>query len=207
MTATMSNLIQQFFFYFFAVLAIASAVGVILGRNPVRAILFLVLTFFFTAALWIMLQAEFLGLILVVVYVGAVMTLFLFVVMMLDLNAIMQHKGLVKRRFLATLLVTAILAILVYFLGPWHFNQQTFPASSNMIAANYSSTQALGMMLFTHYLLPFELAGVLLLVAMIAAIALTKTAKPRRRVQDIDKQIAVKAKNRLRIVKDKELPQ
>ncbi|MEM9242874.1 MAG: NADH-quinone oxidoreductase subunit J [Pseudomonadota bacterium] len=200
----MSNLVHQVILYAFMAMAVGLAFMVVINRNPVRSILCLVLTFFATAAVWIMLQAEFLGLILVIIYVGAVMTLFLFVIMMLDLKAIMRHKSLVRAWPIALLLVAGVFAGLVSFLGPWHFNNRLFPAIAAK-AADYNSTQTLGMVLFSKYLLPFELAGVLLLVGMIAAIALTKREGLRRRDQKASEQIAVKAKHRLRVVKDEEL--
>lgn len=203
MSAQFSSGLMQIIFYAFMAMAVLCAVFVVLNRNPVRSILFLVLTFFATAAIWIMLQAEFLGLILVVVYVGAVMTLFLFVVMMLDLDSIMKHRGLVRAWPIAVILVALILAALILFVGPWHFGIKTYPAPT-VASASYSSTAVLGMALYTKYLLAFELAGVLLLVGMIAAISLTKRDQLRRRDQKIAKQVRVKASERLTIVKDEE---
>lgn len=197
MTTWLANII----FYATAVAAVLAATCVVLGRNPVFSILALVMTFVMTAVLWIMMQAEFLGLILVIVYVGAVMTLFLFVVMMLNLNQVMKHRGLIRAWPVALLLAGAMLAILVFMLGPWHVNAAMLsPVSAR--TSDYSSTQALGNVLFSHYLLPFELAGVLLLVGMIAAIALTRNDPSFSHTQRISKQVQVKAKDRLTLVND-----
>lgn len=154
------NIVTQVFFYAFAAMTVIFAAMVVFSRNPVRSILFLVLTFFAVAGLWIIARAEFLGLVLVVVYVGAVMTLFLFVVMMLNVDELMKHKGLVRFYPLVFLLAGLILAALIIFVGPWHFGLQQFAAPA-ALPAHFSNTKALGMTLYTDFMLPFELAGVL----------------------------------------------
>lgn len=204
MIASQINIVTHIIFYCFAVMAIASASLVVFSRSPIYSILFLVLTFFATAGIWIILQAEFLGLILVIIYVGAVMTLFLFVVMMLDLEEVLKHRSLVRFYPVVMILVGLIFAGLLIFVGPWHFGFQNFPAPP-ALPANYSSTKALGGVLYTHYMLPFELAGVILLVGMVSAIALTQRAKRNRRRQVPAEQIAVQPEDRLRMVKDKDI--
>ncbi len=197
----MTTWVADIIFYASAIVALLAATCVVLGRNPVFSVLALVITFVATAVLWVMMRAEFLGLILVVVYVGAVMTLFLFVVMMLNLNQVMKHRSLIRGWPLALVVALLILAALVMLLGPWHVSSALFPLAKQA-SANYSSTQSLGNLLFSQYLLPFELAGVLLLVGMIAAIALTKGDPSFRQRQSISKQVNVKAKDRLTVVKD-----
>ncbi|MCP3679061.1 MAG: NADH-quinone oxidoreductase subunit J [Gammaproteobacteria bacterium] len=197
----MTTWVADIIFYASAVVALLAATCVVLGRNPVFSVLALVITFVATAVLWVMMRAEFLGLILVVVYVGAVMTLFLFVVMMLNLNQVMKHRSLVRGWPFALVVALLILVALVALLGPWHISPALFPLAKSS-SANYSSTQSLGNLLFSQYLLPFELAGVLLLVGMIAAIALTKGDPSFRQRQSISKQVKVEAKDRLTLVKD-----
>lgn len=205
MTTFDVNIVTQIIFYCFAVMAIGSALLVVFSRSPVYSILFLVLTFFATAGIWIILQAEFLGLILVIVYVGAVMTLFLFVVMMLDLEEVLKYRNLVRFYPIVMLLVGLIFAGLLIFVGPWHFGFHNFPAPP-ALPADYSSTKALGMVLYTHYTLPFELAGVILLVGMVSAIALTQRQRRQRHRQSQAEQIAVRPEDRIRLVKDKDIP-
>ncbi|MAZ77550.1 MAG: NADH:ubiquinone oxidoreductase subunit J [Legionellaceae bacterium] len=205
MTAYEINIVTHIIFYCFAIMAVCSATLVVFSRSPVYSILFLVLTFFATAGIWIILQAEFLGLILVIIYVGAVMTLFLFVVMMLDLEEVLKHRSLVRFYPIVMILVGLIFAGLLIFVGPWHFGFKQFPAPT-ALPAGYSSTKALGGVLYTHYMLPFELAGVILLVGMVSAIALTQRAKRNRRRQTPSGQIAVQPEDRIRLVKDKDIP-
>jgi len=192
--------IDDIIFYIFAVVLVFAAGMVITVRNPVFAALFLVLAFFTSAAIWILLEAEFLALTLVLVYVGAVMVLFLFVVMMLDINLAVLKEGFA--RYLPAGVVVAVLMIiqLVLVVGPAHFglDQIAEPASH---AADYSNTKELGRILYTVYLYPFEIASVILLVAIIAAIALTLRKRRERDFMPPEEQVAVKRQDRVRIVK------
>jgi NADH-quinone oxidoreductase subunit J len=187
-------------FYIFAAALIAAALGVILARNPVFSALLLVLCFFNSAVIWLLLDAEFLGIVLVLVYVGAVMVLFLFVVMMLDVNLEELRKGLAKYWPLsvavAGFLVFAMINIIVVkHLGG--MSMRTAPA----LAANYSNTRELGTALFTRYAYPAQIAAVILLVASVAAIVLTLRRRTGGKPQNIALQVAVRAKDRVRIVK------
>lgn len=186
-------------FYVFAFVAVCSAISVVTVRNPVRSVLSLVVTFFAMAGIWMLLRAEFLSLILVLVYVGAVMTLFLFVIMMLNVDRENKSSGFV-RYFPVTLVVALVLtALMIASVGPTYFGLSQMPVPAQE-PADYSNTAQLGTLLFTEYNYPFEIAGVILLVAMIAAITLSYH-KPRRKVQTPGKQVAVQPKDRLRIVK------
>jgi NADH-quinone oxidoreductase subunit J len=187
-------------FFIFAGVLIAAALGVILARNPVYSALLLVLCFFNSAVIWLLLDAEFLGIVLVLVYVGAVMVLFLFVVMMIDVNLEELRKGLAKFWPLAVavagFLVFAIVnVIVVKHLGG--MSLRTAPA----LAAHYSNTRDLGTALFTRYPYPAQVAAVILLVASVAAIVLTLRRRAGGKPQNIAMQVAVRAKDRIRIVK------
>ncbi len=187
-------------FFIFAATLIGAALGVILARNPVYSALLLVLCFFNSAVIWLLLDAEFLGIVLVLVYVGAVMVLFLFVVMMLDINLAELREGLAKYWPLAVavagFVVFAIINIIVVKnLGG--MSVRTAPA----LAANYSNTRELGTALFTRYAYPAQIAAVILLVASVAAIVLTLRRRPGGKPQNIALQVAVRAKDRVRIVK------
>ena len=187
-------------FFIFAGMLIAAALGVILARNPVYSALLLVFCFFNSAAIWLLLNAEFLGIVLVLVYVGAVMVLFLFVVMMLDINLAELRKSLTNYWPLAVavagFLVFAIVnVIVVQHLGG--MSMRTAPA----IPVNYSNTRDLGSVLFTRYAYPAQIAAVILLVASVAAIVLTLRRRTGGKPQDIAMQVAVRAKDRVRIVK------
>ena len=187
-------------FFVFAAVLICAALGVILAKNPVHSALLLVLCFFNSAVIWLLLDAEFLGIVLVLVYVGAVMVLFLFVVMMLDVNIEEMRKGLAGYWPLAVavagFVVFAIInVIVVRHLGG--FALKSAPA----LPENYSNTRALGTVLFTRYAYPAQLAACILLVASVAAIVLTLRRRVGGKPQDIAKQVAVRAKDRVRIVK------
>ena len=184
-------------FYAFAALAVASAVGVIGVRNPVHAALFLVLTFFSTACTWLLARAEFLAIALVLVYVGAVMVLFLFVVMMLDVRTEKLREGFIRFLPVGVLVAVAMLVQMIVLIGVKRFANLPQPAE---LPAGYSNTEAVGMALFTDYLLPFEIAGVILTVAIIAAITLTLRRRVGTKHQDIGVQVAVKASDRVRVV-------
>lgn len=189
-------------FYAFATLMVVSALGVVTARNPVHSALFLVLTFFATSAIWLLLEAEFLAIALVLVYVGAVMVLFLFVVMMLDINIARMREGF--SRYAPFGLFVAILLIfqMVLVVGPENFGLDAFSLPEKA-AADYSNTRELGRILYTDYVYAFELAAVILLVAIVAAIALTMRRRPNTRYQSPGKQVQVMKADRLRIVKMK----
>jgi len=192
----------QILFYAFALVLLAAALGVITVRNPVHSALCLVLTFFTAAAIWLLLEAEFLAIVLVLVYVGAVMVLFLFVVMMLDIDIEKLRSGFTHHWWLgmatAGLLALEIVGVVVARgLSP----QMDMKAGATPLPAGASNTTELGMALYTRYLYPFELAAVLLLVAIIAAIVLTMRRRRGLKVQDINAQVAVRREDRVRIVK------
>ncbi len=190
---------QEFIFWFFSAILIFAALRVITARNPVHAALFLVLAFCTAAGLWIQLEAEFLGITLVLVYVGAVMVLFLFVVMMLDINIEKLRQG-----FWSYLPVGAVVALLLVaemalvLTGPWFgLEDAPRPAAS---PAGYSNTKELGRLLYTDYVYPFELAAVILLVAIVAAIALTLRRRKHGKYIDPGEQVQVKRNDRLKII-------
>ena len=182
-------------FYFFAAIAITSAISVITVRHPVRSVLSLVITFFAMASIWMMLQAEFLSLILLLVYVGAVMTLFLFVVMMLDVEREVKQSGFVRYLPLGMIAIILMVGLIVISIWPSHFEMMP------NVCSNESNTKQLGMALYTVYFYPFEIAGVLLLAAMIAAITLTHRAPTKRKIQNPARQIAVRPEDRIRLIK------
>jgi NADH-quinone oxidoreductase subunit J len=188
-------------FYAFAAAAVGAALGVITVRNTVHAALLLVLTFFSCACLWLLLRAEFLAIALVLVYVGAVMVLFLFVVMMLDIRTDTLREGFARYLPVAALVAGIMLAQMLALIG-WNAALQV-PAPENDAAllAGASNTEWLGRALFTDYILPFEVAAVILTVAIIAAIALTLRRRPGVRHQDPARQVLVRKEDRLRIVK------
>ncbi len=196
----------QIFFYILVALTLGSALLTVMQNHPVRSVLFLVLTFFFSAILWMLLEAEFLSLILVLVYVGAVMTLFLFVVMMLnvDVEALRQH--LWRLLPLGILMVGGLSALFMVAFGhSTVFQQVTAQAASSVQsktthAAAVDNTQQIGEVLFTQYVYPFELAAVLLLIAMIAAITLVHRAAIRSKRQNVRDQIMTQASDRVRLV-------
>ena len=187
-------------FYLFAAILVYAAFRVITVRNPVHAALHLVLAFFTTAALWLLLEAEFLAIVLVLVYVGAVMVLFLFVVMMLDINAAPVREGF-TRYLPYGIAVAAIMVIeMGLVVGARHFGADKVTAPERR-GADYSNTRELGEVLYTQYVYPFEIAAVILLVAIIAAIVLTMRRRPETKYQDPARQVAVRRQDRVRIVK------
>jgi NADH-quinone oxidoreductase subunit J len=192
----------EILFYVFGTILVAAALGVILARNPVYSALSLVLCFVTSAAIWLLLEAEFLAIVLVLVYVGAVMVLFLFVVMMLDINLAELRQGFTRFWWLGVLTAAAVIFEIVGVV--WARGGLGVDATKGVttdLPADYSNTLELGQMLYTKYVYPFELAAVLLLVAIVAAIALTLRRRPGHKVQDISKQVAVRAADRIRIVK------
>jgi NADH-quinone oxidoreductase subunit J len=188
---------EAFLFYFFSVVLVGSAVAVITVRNPVHSALFLVLAFVATAAHWIMLEAEFLGILLVLVYVGAVMVLFLFVVMMLDINMSRIRQGFMKLLPVGLVVAVGMMAVMSMVVGAKVFQVEP-PAPAT---ADYSNTEALGQLLYTEYVYPFEIAAVILLVAIIAAIVLTLRRRPDSRYMDPARQIRIRREDRVRMVK------
>lgn len=196
----------QILFYIFSILLLLSATMVVTVRNPVHAVLFLVLAFFASAAIWLLLQAEFLAIALVLVYVGAVMVLFLFVVMMLDINIVLLREGFSK--FLPVGIIIALLmaTAMGVILTSAYFDTESFNQAI-ALPVEHSNAKALGHVLFTEYLLQFEIAGAILLVAIVAAIALSLRDGDIKRHKSIDpaEQVVVSKKDRLRIVNiDKE---
>ena len=191
---------QDIVFYTLAIILLFAALRVITTRNPVYAALHLVLAFFTAAGIWLLLEAEFLAIALVLVYVGAVMVLFLFVVMMLDINLDRLREGFWKALPVA-LPVGGLMAVeMVMIVGVRNFGADMVIAPAAK-PADYSNTVALGRVLYTDYLLPFELASVVLLVAIVAAIALTLRDRKDTKSMDPAKQVLVKKADRLRIVK------
>lgn len=189
---------EQIIFYLFSAVLVAAAVGMVTVRNPVYAALYLILSFFTSAALWLLLEAEFLGLVLVLVYVGAVMVLFLFVIMMLDLNLDLLKEGFAQYAPVGFVVaaVIAVEMILVLQSAPFQMATPLNPPPAN-------NTEALGLILYTDYVYPFEIAAIILLVAIIAAIALTLRRRPDSRKQDVSQQVQVKRADRVRLVKMK----
>ena len=186
-------------FYLFATFTVGASLGVITARNPVHSALFLVLIFVSASGLFVLLQAEFLAMALIVVYVGAVMVLFLFVVMMLNVKTDPQHEG--YARYLPVgLLVAGIMAFeLLSILGFKYFGLDKYSVPAH-VAGDYSNTKAVGTLLYTNYVYPFEVASVVLLVAAIAAVALTLRTRTGVKVQNPSKQVLVTKADRLKIV-------
>jgi NADH-quinone oxidoreductase subunit J len=187
-------------FWAFAIVLVGSSLLVITVRNPVHAAFFLVLSFFTAAALWLLLYAEFLALALIIVYVGAVMVLFLFVVMMLDINLDVLREGFWRQLPLAGA-VGALMALeMIMVLASREFGLELAP-SPGAPPAGFSNTKALGQVIYTDYVFPFEIAAVILLVAIIAAIAVTLRQRKETKYQDPRTQLAVTKASRLKIVK------
>jgi NADH-quinone oxidoreductase subunit J len=190
---------QAFIFYFFAAVLVFAALRVITARNPVHAALFLVLAFFTSAGIWVLLQAEFLAITLVLVYVGAVMVLFLFVVMMLDINIARLREGFWSYLPLGALVAFLLVAEMVLVLVSRYTGLADMP-SPPPLPADYSNTKELGRLLYTEYVYPFEIAAVILLVAIVAAIALTLRRRKQTKYIDPAKQINIKRADRVRMV-------
>ena len=187
-------------FYFFAAILVFAGLRVITARNPVHAALYLVLAFFTAAGLWMLLEAEFLAIVLVLVYVGAVMVLFLFVVMMLDINLDRLREGFWNYLPLAGFVSVLLVIEMVLILGSRHFGLEVM-GTPVPHPADYSNTKELGRLLYTDYVYAFELAAVILLVAIVAAIALTLRRRKDSKFIDPAEQVKVKRNDRLRIVK------
>jgi len=192
-------MLVEILFYLFATILVTSALGVIVARNPVHSALGLVMCFLTSAAIWLLIGAEFLAIVLVLVYVGAVMVLFLFVVMMLDINLEELRRGFTRFAWLGWLTAGAVIFEIVGVVASRDFGvnvargQVPHPAS-------YSNTTELGTALYTKFAYPFELASIILLVAIVAAIALTMRRRPGHKVQDVARQVSARAADRVRIV-------
>jgi len=187
-------------FYILSAILLFAAVRVVTAKNPVHAVLYLVLAFFTSSGHWLLLQSEFLAITLVLVYVGAVMVLFLFVVMMLDINIEQLREGF-WRNFPVAATVGLIMAFeMVLILTNPHTGLADYKAGA-ALAADASNVKVLGRQLYTTYLLPFELAAVVLLVAMVAAIGLTQRSRKDTKVVDAGEQVKVRSQDRVRIVK------
>ncbi len=189
----------QYVFYFFASVLVFAAFMVITIRNPVKAALFLVLAFFSAAGLWVLLEAEFLAIVLVLVYVGAVMVLFLFVVMMLDINLARLREGFGEYLPIGGLVAVLMVIEMALILS------DGFGAGRALVPhpADYSNTRELGRILYTTYAYPFEIAGAILLTAIVAAIALTMRRRPETKYQNPGQQVRVRRGERVRLVKMK----
>ena len=187
-------------FYFFSAILLFAAFRVVTARNPVHAVLFLVLTFFQASLIWMLLKAEFLSLSLILVYVGAVMVLFLFVVMMLDINLESVRQGFWKHFPIAAVVgVFIIFEMSAVLMGGFRVTDD--PAIVNNVTAGASNTRELGKLLYTYYIYPLEVAAAILLVGMIAAIALTLRERMDSKAVKPDDQVRVKAKDRLVVLK------
>jgi NADH-quinone oxidoreductase subunit J len=193
-------LITGVLFYAFAAVLVVAALGVITSRNPVHSALFLVLAFVQSAFLWLLIEAEFLAIVLVLVYVGAVMVLFLFVVMMLDIN-VEEVRARVTRY---ALFGGVVAGVVVFEIVAAVWTSSLGAEVDKVVAphpADYSNTAELGKLLYTQYVYPFELAAVLLLIAIVAAISLTMRKRPGLKQQNVAAQVAVRAQDRIRIIK------
>ena len=198
-------ILNAIFFYLFAGITVASAVMVVTARNPVHSVLFLILAFVNAAGLFVLLGAEFLAMILIVVYVGAVAVLFLFVVMMLDVDFAELRQGFLSYMPVGGLVGAVMLAELLVVLGAWVIGPDVAKAITAPIppAGDISNTQALGLVLYTRYVYYFQAAGIILLVAMIGAIVLTLQHKPNVRRQNIADQVARRRDTAIDVVKVK----
>lgn len=188
-------------FYLFSLILVGSATMVVTVKNPVKSALFLVLAFFSAACIWMTLEAEFLAIVLVLVYVGAVMVLFLFVVMMLDIDVARMREGFA--RYLPVGIVVALVLVieLVLVLSGKFFSLDAMPRPAGHMA-DYSNTAELGKLLYTDYVFAFEIAGLVLLVAIVAAISLTLRRRPVTKYQSPSQQVRVTKADRLRIISD-----
>ena len=189
---------QLVLFYAFSAALIGAAVAVITARNPVHSVLFLVLAFFTSAALWLLIEAEFLAIVLVLVYVGAVMVLFLFVVMMIDVDLATLREGFNRSLPLGLGVVVLVVLELSVVLGAERFST---PGGPLPLGPGESNIRALGEVMYTQYVYPFEIAAVILLVAIVAAISLTMRRRAGRRVQNPGLQAQVRPEDRIRIIK------
>jgi NADH-quinone oxidoreductase subunit J len=190
---------EQLLFYAFSAVLILAAGMVITVRNPVHAALSLVLAFIASAGLWMLLEAEFLAIALVLVYVGAVMVLFVFVVMMLDIDMAALREGFARYLPIGALVAVMVVGVMAFVLGGGQFSLEA-TGEPLRHAADYSNTRALGELLYTTYVFPFEVAAVILLVAIVAAIVLTLRRRPETKHQRVSQQVAVRREDRVRLV-------
>lgn len=195
--------VEIIIFYIFSLLLLSSAIAVVTVNNPVKSAISLVFSFFCSAALWLLLNAEFLSIILILVYVGAVMVLFLFVVMMLDINISQAKEGFVKYFSIGIFVFATIAGLLSYF-----FYNQFDNSSENIITSidliGTDNTKNLGYLLYTEYLLAFEIAAIILLLGIISAITLTLRKSTTNKYQNPSQQVNVSKNERLRIIKDED---
>ncbi len=193
-------LIQAIIFYVFATVLIGAALGVVFSRNPVHSVMFLVFTFFQSAVLWLMAEAEFLAIVLVLVYVGAVMVLFLFVIMMLEVNVEAVRRGLTRYAPFAIAIALIMVVELIQLI--WlRSSAGAIPGIFGTNPQDYDNTKALGAVLYTEHVYAFEIAAVILLLAIVAAITLTMRKRPGLKRQNIAEQVSVRAEDRIRVVK------
>jgi NADH-quinone oxidoreductase subunit J len=190
----------SFVFYFLATILVLAALGVITARNPVHAVLCLVLAFFNAGGIWLLLSAEFLAVVLVMVYVGAVMVLFLFVVMMLDIDFDRLREGFWKYFPLGAVLGVLLAVEMGLVLGGSYFGLEVLPAPA-AVAADYSNTRELGKVLYTDYVYPFELASLVLLIAMVSAVSLTLRKRHASKYISPESQVSVRHQGRVTLVK------
>jgi NADH-quinone oxidoreductase subunit J len=193
-------MLVEVLFYVFATILIAAALAVIISKNPVHAALFLVLAFVTSAAIWLLIEAEFLAIVLVLVYVGAVMVLFLFVVMMLDIKIEEHRRAFTRYAWLGWITAVAVIVEIVGVVTARRFGVD-ITRGATPLPASYSNTQELGSVLYTQYAYAFELAAMVLLVAIVAAIALTMRWRTGIKHQDISRQVNVQSADRVRLVK------
>ena len=193
---------EQAIFYVFSSIMLFAAFMVVTSRNPVTSALFLVLTFFSAAAIWLMLEAEFLAIALVLVYVGAVMVLFLFVVMMLDINVAKLRAGFGEFLPIGAFVAVVMILEMAIVLGNKVLGPEKMPAPVPA-EQGFSNTSQLGQILYTQYVYPFEIAALVLLVAIVAAISLTMRKHKKNKYQEPSEQMRVRKQDRLRIVKMK----
>ena len=188
----------EILFYVFATVLVGAAVGVITSRNPVYSALYLVLAFIQSAALWLLIEAEFLAIVLVLVYVGAVMVLFLFVVMMLDINVEEMREGFTRYVWIGAAVALGVIAEIVYVIRYRAAGMQ-FGTVPESYPADYSNATELGTVLYTEHIYAFEIAALILLVAIVAAITLTMRRRPGLKVQNVAAQVAVRREDRVRL--------
>jgi len=186
-------------FYVFAALVVGAAFGVILSRNPVHSVLFLIMSFVFSSGLWILLEAEFLGIALILVYVGAVMVLFLFVVMMLDINLASLKGSFARNAPLGAIVAAALVGMMVYVIWVRDLGIEMMERPERA-PADYDNTGALGQLMYTEYVYPFEIAGMILLLGIVAAIGLTMRRREGTKHQDPAKQVQARRDDRVRLV-------
>jgi NADH-quinone oxidoreductase subunit J len=196
-------IVQALAFYLFSFILVAAAVMVISARNPVHSVLFLILAFFNAAGLFVLCGAEFLAMVLVVVYVGAVAVLFLFVVMMLDINLLQMREGFIRYLPVGAVVALILLAELLVMLGGWVMVPEVAPSAIAATPApeTLTNTHALGQLLYTHYIYLFQVAGLILLVAMIGAIVLTHRRREGVRRQKVSDQIRRRAEETVELRK------